>query len=164
MSQPLDNKVTNTTKLVLGLLRKGQLFDQGYCVYMDNYYTSPKLLSECFYRCTYGAGTVCSNRQNLPKGVVQAKLQKGETCFHQNNELLCIKWCDKKSVMLLTTIHDAVETNGKKDRNGDAMFKPKCLVEYTNNMRGCDLADQLMSSYCLLRRSVKWWHKLFSTC
>ena len=82
MSQPLDKKVTNTTKLVLGHLRKGELLDKGYCVYMDNYYTSPELLSECFYRNTYGAGTVQSNRWGLPKGVIEAKLEKGETCFH----------------------------------------------------------------------------------
>ena len=28
-------------------------------------------------------------------------------------------------------------------------------------MRGCDLSDQLMTSYSMLRHSVKWWRKLF---
>ena len=28
-------------------------------------------------------------------------------------------------------------------------------------MRGCDISDQLMTSYSMLRRSVKWWRKLF---
>ena len=28
-------------------------------------------------------------------------------------------------------------------------------------MQGCDLSDQLMTSYCMLCRSVKWWRKLF---
>ena len=30
-------------------------------------------------------------------------------------------------------------------------------------MRGCDISDQLMTSYSMLRHSVKWWRKLFST-
>ena len=41
------------------------------------------------------------------------------------------------------------------------MFKPKALVEYTTNMQGCDLSEQLMTSYCMLHWSVKWWRKLF---
>ena len=28
-------------------------------------------------------------------------------------------------------------------------------------MRGCDISDQLMTSYSMLRCSVKWWRKLF---
>ena len=40
-------------------------------------------------------------------------------------------------------------------------FKPKAFVEYRSNMQDYDLLDQLMTSYCMLHRSVKWWRKLF---
>ena len=40
MSTPVDTTVNDTTKLVLGLLEKGQLLDKGYNVFTDNYYTS----------------------------------------------------------------------------------------------------------------------------
>ena len=95
MSKPIDTMVNDTTKHVLGLLEKGQLLDKGYNVFTDNYYTSPELLLECFYRQTFGMGTVRGNRKNIPKAVVRAKLKGGESCFHRNGELLCIKWCDK---------------------------------------------------------------------
>ena len=58
MSKPIDPMVNDTMKLKLGLLEKGQLLDKGYNVLTDNYYTSPKLLFECFYRQTFGMGTV----------------------------------------------------------------------------------------------------------
>ena len=97
----------------------------------------------------------------MPKAVVRAKLKKGESCFHRNGELLCLKWCNKHQVIVLTTIDDAVEIAWKYDYQGNIKFKPNAFVEYTNNMHGCDLSDQLMTSYCMLHRSVKWWRKLF---
>ena len=58
MGKLIDTMVNDTTKLVLGLLKKGQLLDKGYNVFTDNYYTSPELLLEYFYRQTFGTGTV----------------------------------------------------------------------------------------------------------
>ena len=66
MSKAIYTTVNDTTKLVLGLLEKGQLLDKGYNVFTDNYYTSPELLLECFYRQT---GTVRDNRKNMSKAV-----------------------------------------------------------------------------------------------
>ena len=91
------------------------------------------------------------NRKNMPKAVIGAKLKKEESCF----QLLCLKWCDKYQVIVLTTIDDAIEVAWKHDCHGNVQFKPKAFVEYTSNMQGCDLSDQLMTSYCMLHRSVK---------
>lgn len=35
------------------------------------------------------------------------------------------------------------------------------VSEYTANMGGVDRADQYASTYCFLRKSLKWWRKLF---
>ena len=125
MSNPIDPSVNGTTKLVLGLLEKGQLLDKGYNIFTDNYYTSPELLCKLFYRNTFGTGTMRSTRKNMPKAVVGAKLQQGESCFRRNGVLLCIKWCDKRQVTVLTTIDDAIEIAWKRDRQGNVQFKPK---------------------------------------
>ena len=161
MSKPINTTVNDTMKLGLGLLEKGQLLDKGYNVFTDNYYTSPELLFKCFHRQTIGMDTVQCNRKNMPNVVIGAKLKKGESCFHRNRELLCLKWCDKHQVIVLTTIDDAIEIAWKYDCHGNVQFKPKTFVECTSNMWGCDLSDQLMTSYCMLHRSVKWWRKLF---
>ena len=81
MSKPVDPMVNNTMKLVPGLSKKGQLLDKGYNIFTDNYYTSPELLFECFYRQTFGTGTVQGNRKNMPKAVVGAKLKKENLAF-----------------------------------------------------------------------------------
>ena len=120
--------MNDTTKLVLGLLQKGQLLDKDYNVFTDNYYTGPELLFKCFYRQTFGMGTVQGNRKNMPKAVVRAKLKKGESCFCRNGELLCQKQYDKCEVIVLTTIDDAVEVAWKHDRHGNAKFKQKVLL------------------------------------
>ncbi|XP_045536705.1 piggyBac transposable element-derived protein 4-like [Papilio machaon] len=39
--------------------------------------------------------------------------------------------------------------------------KPKIVIDYTKNMRGVDRADQYAATYCFLRKSLKWWRKLF---
>ena len=162
ISRPLDPTSTITTKLVLGLLEKSRLLNKGHHIYTDNYYTSPELMEELYWCSTFSAGTCHSNRQGLPKAETLAKLKPGQSCFRGNGTLLCIKWCDKRSVLILSTIYDAVEINtGKKDRHGNSIIKPESVHEYTINMRGCDLSDQLMTSYSMLRHSVKWWRKLF---
>ena len=70
----------------------------------------------------------------MPKAVVRANLKKGESCFRRNGKLLCIKWCEKRQVTVLTTIDDAIEICWKHDQQGNVVFKPKDLVEYTSNM------------------------------
>lgn len=43
----------------------------------------------------------------------------------------------------------------------EASNKPQMVLDYTANMGGVDLADQYASTYCFLRKSLKWWRKLF---
>ena len=131
MSKPIDPSCTTTTKLVLGLLEKTNLLDRGYHVYTHNYYTSPELLKELCLRSTFGAGTCRKNQKGLPKAVVNAKLKTNETCYRRANELLAIKWFDKRHVLILSTIHEAVEiTTDKKTRSGEPIIKPEPVHEY----------------------------------
>ena len=84
ISRPLDPTSTMTTKLVLGLLEKSRLLDKGHHIYTDNYYTSPELMEELYWRSTFSAGTCHSNRKRLLKAVTLAKLKPGQSCFHRN--------------------------------------------------------------------------------
>ena len=64
---------------------------------------------------------------------------------------------------MLTTIHKAeLSWTGKMNRQtGDPIYKPTAIIQYTRNMGGVDLSDQLMHYYHFLRRSCKWWRKLW---
>ena len=161
-AEVLDPQCNTTTKTVIGLLQKGNLLGKGHHVYMDNYYTSPELFSELHYKETFACGTCRSNQKNMPKSVTKAKLkQKGQCVFRRNGPLLCIKWKEKKDVVMLSTVHEAifVET-GRIDREGKKIEKPECVYYYCGRMGGVDLSDQLLNYYSFLRKSMKWSRKL----
>ena len=54
------------------------LLNQGYRLYIDNYYTSPVLLQEFYYKKTVACGTLRSNRKGVPTVIETAKLAKGD--------------------------------------------------------------------------------------
>ena len=160
-AQVFDPKCCKTTKLVVGLMQKLKFPDKGHHLYMDNYYNNLDLSRELFARNVYMAGTVWKNRKGLPLAVKEAKLKQGECVFRRNDDCLVLKWCDKRPVLLLSTIHDAVDViTDKKDLNGFPIVKPKVVHDYVRYMRGCDVSNQLVTSYTILRCSVKWWRKL----
>jgi len=99
----------------------------------------------------------------MDKAVTNAKIKKkGDTVFRRKGPMLALKWFDKRPVSMLSTIHAAVniQTN-KADSDGNKILKPLAIVNYTQNMGGCDRSDQLIGYYTFLRKSVKWWKKLF---
>lgn len=160
-SRPVDPTCTKTTKLVIGLLDHLQLLDRGHHVYLDNYYMSPELCSELVCRDTFCAGTVRKNRKGVSHAVKDAKLRKGECVFRRNDEILCLKYCDKRPVMFLSTIHAAVDTFSSCRSHADNVVRPQIVNDYVKYMRGCDVSDQLLTSYSLHRKSVRWSRKLF---
>ena len=162
-ARTLDNDCTKTTKVVMGLLERTNLLDNGHHVYMDNYYTSPELFEEMYYRNTYGCGTVRKNRRGLPRAVSEPKFkEKGQMVFRRNGPILALKWYDKRAVYMLSTIHDAKMVNtGRVSLGGDAIWKPEAINDYVKQMKAVDLGDQMMSYNTILRRSHKWWRKLF---
>ena len=44
---------------------------------------------------------------------------------------------------------------------GEPTYKPCAVVDYCHEMGGVDLTDQLLEYYHFLRRSCKWWRKLW---
>ena len=158
----LDPDSTQTTKVVVGLMQKGNLLGKGHHVYMDNYYSSPDLFLELHNKECFACGTCRKNRKNLPKAVTAVKLKrKGDCVFRRDGPLLCLKWWEKKDVLMLSTIHEAifVET-GKVDRVGNKIEKPEAVYYYCSRMGGVDLSDQLLNYFTFLRKSTKWSRKL----
>jgi hypothetical protein len=158
------NNYTVTSKVVLGLLTSCGLLSKGYHVYMDNYYTSPELFDELVLYDTYACGTLRINRKNVPKAFGRVKKMKpGDVIYRRNENLLAIKFHDKRDVHMLTTIHQAtMSVTNKIDRaSGAPIIKPTAVVDYIKKMGGVDLSDQIIQYYDILRKSVKWWKKVF---
>lgn len=141
---------------------------------MDNFFTSVSLAQELFSRDTLCCGTA---RHRIGQPLLLGrkdglKLKPGLACALRSGPVLCFKWVqDKhkpgkqsiKEVYMLTTKHLAEELYSGKilHRTGEPIYKPSAVVDYCHEMGGVDLTDQLLEYYHFLRRSCKWWRKLW---
>ena len=59
---------------------------------------------------------------------------------------------------MISSIHDATVVNkGKKDRKTNMEIKkPYAVVEYNKFIKGLDRADQYLTYYSVLKKTVKW--------
>ena len=105
---------SETSCIVLGLLDSVWLLDMDHHVYFDNYYNSPDLIDLLYRRKTHACGTVRKNQKSLPLAVTQAKLIQGETVFCHKNNLLALKWKDKREVYILNGLHKVTNVISKK--------------------------------------------------
>ncbi|CAG2207905.1 unnamed protein product [Mytilus edulis] len=160
-----ENNCNITTKVVIGLMSRCGLLDNGHHVYMDNYYVSPELFTELEVLNTYACGTLRKNRLGVPDALKKTnlKLKRGEVIFRRKEGLLAVKFHDKRDVHMLSTIHPAtVSVLNKNDRRtNNPIVKPTCVVDYCSYMGGVDLSDQINQYYSCLRKTSKWYKKLF---
>ena len=106
------------SKIILGMTARAGLLNQGKDMYMDNYYTSPELVSELDSMDTYACGTQRISRRGVPCILKTAKLKQGETIFRRKENMLVLKFKDKRDVHMLSTIHPAnMAVTNKVDRN-----------------------------------------------
>ena len=53
------------------------------------------------------------------------------------------------------------EVSRKTAATTEKFLKPNVIVEYTKNMGGVDTCEHYCASYSFLRKSMKWWRKMF---
>ena len=156
---------SKTSCIVLGLLDSVQLLDMGHYVYFDNYYNCPELIDLMYKRKAHACGTVRKNQKSLPLAVTQAKLKQGETVFCHKNNLLALKWMDKREVYILSGLHKVSNVISKKPNyKGQKLIKPQPVFLYNRYMSGVDLTDQFLQYYSFLHKSVKQSKKFFVHC
>ena len=125
------------------MLDDARLKNKGYCVFLDNFYSSQALFQDLLGEGFEACGTLRSNRKGIPEDVKTAKLRKGESHFSKDDSLLFMKWKDKRDVLILSTIHDdtfiekrrhtRLATDGVK-----VIEKPAVVEAYNQNMGGVD--------------------------
>ena len=156
---------SKTSCIVLGLLDSVQLLDMGHHVYFGNYYNSSNLIDLLYKRKTHACGSVKQNWKSLPLAVTQAKLKQGETVFCHKNNLLALKWKDKREVYILSGLYKATNVISKiNNYKGLKVTKPQPVFLYNRYMSGIDLTDQFLQYYSFLCKCVKWSKKVFVHC
>ncbi|XP_066585873.1 piggyBac transposable element-derived protein 4-like [Prorops nasuta] len=109
-------------------------FHKGHVIYIDNWYSSPKLTEFLHDKDTGMCGTLRKIGKSVPKS--NAKLNKGQVEVAHDDVWLILKWMDKKEIYKITTVHKfGFSCTVKKDwKTGENIIKPTCILEYNQNM------------------------------
>ena len=153
-------------KVVLDLI--DGLQNQGYKIYCDNFYTSPALFKALKEKGFEACGTCKPTAAGLPKEAnpKENKMKKGDPIrYFEKDGLILSAWHDNKQVTVLSTMHDATESQkqlrSRHDPTGHRLVtKPVMVTDYNANMGGVDKADQYYQYYKHPHRSGKWWKRI----
>ena len=111
---------------------------------------------------TVATSTAQKNRIDLPKLFEDEKLEKNEHDFRRNENLLVVKFQDKKEIFMLSTIRitDVIQT-GKKGSSGENVQKLKVIHDYNHKMGGVDKIDVMVGNCSCIRKTYKWTTEVF---
>ncbi|KAL3996894.1 squamous cell carcinoma antigen recognized by T-cells 3 [Sarotherodon galilaeus] len=143
----------------------------GYHVYMDNFYTNPRLFLDLTSMRFGACGTYRENRKGCPKDRANAlnrKCPRGSVRWIREGPLVFVKWMDTREVSVCSTIHPAFsgETVKRKVKDKDGHWAtreipcPTPIMAYNKNMGGVDLSDQLIQYYSTHRKTACWYRTM----
>ncbi|XP_039659942.1 piggyBac transposable element-derived protein 4-like [Perca fluviatilis] len=156
---------------VMSLMNKEYL-GSGFHLYVDNFYTSPKLFKDLFNLNVGACGTYRGNRKDVPHtelNVLKKNAPRGSIRWIREGPLVFVKWMDTREVSICSTIHPAFSGNTVKrrvkTRGGDWTTKcfpcPTPIRDYNKHMGGVDMSDQLIQYYSVHHKSMRWYRTLF---
>lgn len=147
------------SRAVVNTLMKPYL-QKGHKLFIDNLYTSPSLAKFLHKKNTNVTGTVRKNRIGMPK--LTSKLEVGQTESQYTTTMLATRWKDRRDVYMLTTQYEnKMIAISKKDHHGNQINKSLSVLKYNENMGFIDKTDMLLSSIECVRKTVKWYKKLY---
>ena len=145
--------------------------NKGHTLTIDNMYTTPKMAKYLLEKSTKVVGTIRHNRKNFPKDFPTDKdLPKGAAAFKQHENILVMKYRGAKDkaqgkpkvVHVLSTKHNAsMKNTHRRTADGEIVQKPEAIMYYNHKMGGVDNIDQQLHSMQVLRKTYKWYQKIF---
>ena len=147
--------------------------NQGYHLFVDNFYTSVTLFKHLFTVGVPATGTIMETRRDFPpilkNGKAWAKKEKrGSMRWHRDPPCLALQWVDNKVVSMLTTIdnaNDQVQVSRKSKTAGvwstKVVPQPKTISNYNKYINAVDRSDQILATNNVLRKCMRWWKTLF---
>ena len=160
----VDNEEYNkdlgkTGQVVMRLM--DPLLDKGHNLFLDNWYTSFALFKALADRLTPACGTVRKNRARFPLTFTTKKLKQGQTLHVAKDQVLGLRFHDKRDVFFLSTMHQPRKVaTSKTDKEGNVILNEKVVVDYNYEMGFVDKNDAIISQHDMVRKSQKWTTKV----
>ena len=161
-ADPVYASLPQPARIVMHLMQP--YMNRGHHVYTDRYYSSIPLAQALLDKGTGFTGTMLKNRVNLPDVIRSSSfsLRNDETRVFRAGALLSVAWraaSKKKPLIMLSNCccHEMVTVRSRRS----SQQKPVVVDRYNHSMNGVDRADQFTVYYSFVRRSIKWWRKVF---
>ena len=147
--------------------------NQGYHLFVDNFYTSVTLFKDLFAQGVLATGTIMETRREFPVTLKNSKKwakgrERGSMRWERDPPCLALQWVDNKVVSVLTTIdnaNDRKQVNRKTKTAGawdtKVVPQPKAIHNYNQYMNAVDRSDQILATHNVLRKCMRWWKTLF---
>ncbi|XP_026108480.1 piggyBac transposable element-derived protein 4-like [Carassius auratus] len=147
------------------ILANERLLGSGYKLFVDNFYTSPKLFRDLLRKKIWACGTVRSNRIGHSK----TQAPRGNIRWFREEDLLFVEWKDKRDVLMCSTFHKAFngDTIKRNVKGADGVWAPQefpvpaAVLDYNKHMGGVDLSDALIGYYSVLHKTQRWYRTFF---
>ena len=137
---------------------------KGHHVFADRFYSSIPLVQTLAEQQTHFTGTIMKNRIDLPDAIrARFTLADDATMQFRCERLMVIAWRakSKKSPVIMISSACSAGMTEVQNRKGQRVKKPVAVHTYNNSMNGVDRNDQYCTYYSFLRRTLKWWRKMF---
>jgi len=134
----------------------------GYKIFMDNFFSSPRLFDD-LDRCKINScRTVQTNSKDMPCdfGPKRLKLKSGDVRVRTRVGLTALVWKDRGEVYMLTNM-DQPPAEGNFCDNSNRPVKLHNMVWYNWHVGYVDSSDRMANSYSMSRHTFKWTTKLF---
>ena len=162
---PGANDLSMSEKMVIDMV--GSLAGEGYHVFCDNWFMSPRLGFYLLDLQTLCTGTLRKNR-GAPRELVRRHQEKHESTFYRKREAVVVRFTDKtagkpaKDVYVLSRAAACHVTQRTRHLRGSAVeeFHIPSVIDQYNGMNGVDLSDQSLHEYNIARKQYRWFKKL----
>ena len=158
-----------TSRIVLHLcnMLSSKGYGSGYHIFTDRFYTSPILCEELRKLSFHLTGTVMPSRKGMPNELSKKKRKRKVhevIAFKKSDDSMALQWKDKRVVTMLSSVYNTQCENEERilgNQQPTTVAKPVVISRYTKYMGGVDKADHYCGSYAFLRKTAKWWRKMF---
>ncbi|XP_012273615.1 piggyBac transposable element-derived protein 4 [Orussus abietinus] len=134
-----------------------ELFERGYRLYLDNWYTGVPFIEKLCAHKTDVVGTIRKNRIGICEEVRETRIKKGEYIARFKNKIMLLKWRDKREVYLVSTVHN--DNIVEMQKRNVIKKVPEVVFDYNNKMGGVDMSDSIIIAYSTARKRLKKYYK-----